>query len=195
MSRKDDPSSAGVKRRSVLRGLATGFAGAVVAPASGSAATAEGSAPRPGGQLRAASDAGLPRLLSEHELPTLVSLCELLVPGSVDADVPDLVDRTTAVAAPEDQKAFMAAIRGFEGEARSAHAARWVDLGREAQMSILHRAANGDRPALQEHLVYLRDTVARAYFATQPGMRKLGWTRRPAWRELPACDHSDDDHR
>ncbi len=124
-----------------------------------------------------------------------MSLCDLLVPGSVDAGVPDLVDRTAAVEAVDYQDAFLGAIRAFEGEARAAHSSRWIDLDEEAQIAILALAVTGARPTLQRHLVHLRDVVATAYFSTEPGMRKLGWTPRSSWRELPTCDHPDDNHR
>ncbi len=193
--RKTRPTSV-VGRRSVLRGLATGLAGAIAAPGGlSSAGMAEASSLSSIEQTPLTTTSTPPSIVPEPERATLVSLCDLLVPGSVDAGVPDLVDRTAAVEAVDYQDAFLGAIRAFEGEARAAHSSRWIDLDEEAQIAILDLAATGARPTLQRHLVHLRDVVATAYFSTEPGMRKLGWTPRSSWRELPACDHPDDNHR
>jgi hypothetical protein len=37
--------------------------------------------------------------------------------------------------------------------------------------------------------------VARAYYATEPGMKELGFTGKMAWSSLPECHHTGDDHR
>jgi hypothetical protein len=48
---------------------------------------------------------------------------------------------------------------------------------------------------LRDHFDRLRDLVARAYYATEPGMKELGYTVRMAWPSLPGCTHPGDDHR
>jgi hypothetical protein len=194
---KNQRSRFGVERRDVLRGLATGLAGVAAVPASlplVAAAVVETDAPASAGQGQAGAASAPPRLLDAHERATLESLSDLLVPGSVDAGVPDLLDRVAAVDAPGAQRGLLNALRAFEGAARSSHAARWTDLDTGAQVAILEQAATGEPPALAASLVRLRDRVAQTYFATEPGMRRLGWTPRSAWRELPTCDHSGDDH-
>lgn len=190
---KKDTSPASVERRTVLRGLATGLAGAVAAPSGLSLTKAAEAAPAQS-QTAVATDATSASLLTEADRETLVSLCDLLVPGSVDAAVPELAERVAAAETAGYQDALLGAIRAFEGEARAAHGARWIDLDRDAQIAILDRATTGAQPMLQRHLVHLRDVVANTYFATEAGMRRLGWTPRTAWRELPACDHPGDDH-
>jgi hypothetical protein len=174
------------ERRNVLRGLATGLAGAVAVPAVAS---------EPPQEARSEGFASTSGLLGEPELATLESLSELLVPGSVAAGVPELLDRVAFVETPKSQRELLDALRAFEGEARLRHARTWTDLDDGARREILERAATSSDTPLYEHFVSLRDRVARALFATEPGMRKLGWTRRSAWRELPVCDHPDDDHR
>ncbi|HAK56750.1 MAG TPA: hypothetical protein DCP38_14880 [Acidobacteria bacterium] len=195
MAKKKTGAASGVPRRSVLRGLATGVAGAVAAPGALSAVgPAEAASPMSSPQANPDAESVPASLLPEHDRATFDSLCDLLVPGSVDAAVPDLVDRVAAVETADYRSALLAAIRAFEGEARATHAARWIDLDRAAQVAVLDRAAAGAGSTLHRHLVHLRDLVANAYFATEPGMRRLGWTPRTAWRELPACEHSGDDH-
>jgi len=48
---------------------------------------------------------------------------------------------------------------------------------------------------LRDHFDRLRDVVARAYYATESGMKELGFTGRMAWPGLPGCTHPGDDHR
>ena len=194
-ARDAEATDGAVKRRTVLRGLATGFAGAVAVPSASSfAAVTETTTPLSPEQAQSVggSDASQPRLLSEQELETLVSLSEHLVPGSAAAGVPDLVDRVAAVDTTEGQRELLTALRAFEGEARTAHASRWVELDESVQVGMLEEAVAGSRPALHDSLVHLRDVVARTFFATEPGMRRLGWTPRLAWRELPGCDPAPD---
>lgn len=189
----EDESTKGVERRTVLRGLATGLAGAVAATnASSLAETATSGTPAQAEPQ--ATDASTSSVLNAHDRETLVSIAELLVPGSAAAGVAELLDRVTAVDTLEAQGALLASLRAFEGEARAGHASRWVELDPAAQRSILDDAVSGSRPDLDDALVHLRDAIARTYFATEPGMRQLGWTPRSAWRELPSCDHSGDDH-
>lgn len=184
-----DGSKPGVARRTVLHGIATGLAGAVAGP---SIASAGGS---PTQSTESADPGPAPRLLNAHDHETLVSLADVLVPGSVAAGVADLLDRVAAVDVPENQRALLAAVRAFEGEARETHGSRWVELTPDVHETMLEEAVSGTRPALSEPLIRLRNAVAEAYFATEPGMRRLGWTPRSAWRELPSCDHQGDDHR
>lgn len=176
-------------RRTVLRGLATGLAGAVAAPITAGPVAQTGSQPA-AAPTASTSSGTLPRLLDEQERASLVRLCELLVPGSVEAGVPELLDQAAAVDAPEGRQEFLKTLRAFEGEARARHAARFVDLEEAQQIAILE----GEGDVLRAALVHLRDAAARTYFATEPGMRKLGWTGRSAWRELPACRHPGDEH-
>lgn len=184
MPRRRNPTTA--ERRGVLRGLATGLAGAVAAPV----ATEASPAPHTQDRARVTATSGL---LDPEERATLESLCGLLVPGSIEARVPELLDRVATVESPDDQRALRNGIRAFEGEARRRHQSRWVDLDAPTQRAILNEAS--DSESLYEAFRHLRNLVARTYFATEPGMRKLGWTPRNAWRELPGCIHPDDDHR
>jgi hypothetical protein len=177
-------------RRDLLRGLATGIAGTVAVPAVAS----EAASMRPQ-EARSGGSGSTSGLLSEPELATLESLSELLVPGSVAAGVPELLDRVAFVETPESQRELLDALRAFEGVARFRHARTWIGLDDDARREILEQAATSKETPVHEHFVSLRDRVAAAFFATEPGMRKLGWTGRSAWRELPVCDPPDDEHR
>ncbi len=211
MNQKPSEPSARIGRRDVLQSLATGLAGAVAAP--GAAAS-----------LHAPQDAGgqpeeFPRLLDDHRLAMLARLADQLVPGSGDAGVAEILDRVMAVEPIEDQRHFLSAVGAFEREARDRHARGWLEIDESQQQEIL-RAASTLAPAqpmprawtkgqpverepegpptpanLRDHFDRLRDLVARAYFATEPGMKELGFKGRMAWPGLPGCTHPGDDHR
>jgi hypothetical protein len=177
-----------VERRDLLKGLAAGLAGSVASPLPATSAAA----PAPPSEQPSAAAAGLPRLLDDHQRRTLASLADLLVPGSVAAGVVDLVDRVAAVDAPTRQRQLLNALARFDSDARAAGAGRWIDLGEPAKLQIL-RQASAATP-VPDHFLSLRTTVANTYYATEPGMKELGWTGRTAWKELPACTHPDPAH-
>jgi hypothetical protein len=149
----------------------------------------------------------------------LSRLADQLVPGSGAAGVADLLDRVMAVESMESQTRFLSALGAFEREARDRHSRGWLEIEESQQQEIL-RAASTLAPAqpmprfwtkgepvdlgppdvpppanLRDHFDRLRDLVARAYYATEPGMRELGFTGRMAWSSLPGCTHPGDDHR
>jgi hypothetical protein len=215
-----DSPPAGVERRTLLRGLASGLAGAVAASTVPSAATA---APPPVAatesvQPSASAATSGPGLLDAHHRHLLEILADAIVPGSVAAGVVGLVDRVAAVDTPGRQRALMNAIGAFEQVARRDHQRPWVELDEPVRLAILQEAATGptDRvppapwtrgqriavgpppappPAtFRDHFEYLRTLVTTAYVATEPGMRELGWTGRTGWPALPTCDHADADH-
>jgi hypothetical protein len=153
------------------------------------------------------------RFLSAHELETLAGIGDQLVPGCVAAGVPALADRVLSVETGEVQRRVRNALGAFEHEARARHAKAWIELSPTEQGAILDAAAKtpsaqfeppawtkgqpvlppGPPPepppaSLQDHLVRLRDFVASLYFATEPGMRELGWEGNLFWDGLPECD-------
>ena len=211
MNQKPSEPSARIGRRDVLQSLATGLAGAVAAP--GAAAS-----------VHTPQDAGgqqpeFPRLLDDHRRAMLARITEQIVPGSGAAGVAEILDRVMAVEPIEDQRQFLSALGAFERESRDRHARGWLEIDESQQQEIL-RAASTLAPAqpiprawtkgqpvepepggppipanLRDHFDRLRDLVARAYYATEPGMKELGFTGRMAWPSLPGCTHPGDDHR
>jgi len=204
-----------MRRREVLQGLASGLAGAVAAPGA-AALTRE---PEHSGQDAGAQQETVPRILDDHGRATLARLAEQLVPGSADAGAVDLLDRVMAVEPMEDQRRFLNALGAFEREARFRHGQGWLDLDERQQSEILGEASTlapalPEKPAwtkgqpvepapagpeppasLRDHFDRLRGIVARAYYATEPGMKELGFTGRMAWTSFPGCAHPEDDHR
>jgi hypothetical protein len=209
-----------LERRTMLRGLASGFAGvavskvpAVAHPTSDAHGYA-GDQPAQG----AAGDPEVPAtLLDEHQRAALASLAEMLVPGATAAGVVPLIDRTAALDSQPRQRLLLNAIGAFEHVARSERGGRWVDLDEPDRLAILQSASTAapavrkppawtrgmpiavptseHAPAtIRDHFTYLRTLVADAYFSTEPGMRELGWTGRTIWTALPGCDHPEADH-
>jgi hypothetical protein len=201
-----------------LRTLAGGIAGTVVssnAPVSGHTPHdlhEQSSVPAQGVASQAVR-----RFLDDHQRETLASVADMLVPGAAAAGVVDLIDRVLAVESTARQREFLNALGALEREAREANSARWLDLDEPARVAILERAASGlesqplpppwtkgepmiftEPPAapatLRDHFTRLRTMVAKAYFATEAGMRELGWIGRTGWTELPACTHANPAH-
>jgi hypothetical protein len=209
-NRKPAESSARIGRRDVLQSLATGLAGAVATPQAG---TLERATQLPAGRE------DLPRLLDDHRRAMLARLAEQIVPGSGSAGVADLLDRVMAVEPREDQTRFLSALGAFDREARDRHARGWLEIDESQQQEILRAASTlppgapqprpwskgqpldpepeGTPPPanLRDHFDRLRDLVARAYYATEPGMKELGWAGRMAWPSPPGCTHPGEDHR
>ncbi len=144
-------------------------------------------------------------------------LAEQLVPGSSAAGVVELLDRVMAVEPAEDQRRFLSALGAFDREARDRYSVGFLEIDDSRQHEIL-RAASTASPArptppawtkgqpvtrepdepppanLRDHFDHLRALVARAYYATEPGMKELDFAGRMAWPNLPGCTHAGDDH-
>ena len=206
-----------IERRSLLKGLAAGLAGAVVVP------DETGAEPHELALLPAVGDGGTQvarapgALLDEHQRRTLDNLANLILPGAVAAGTVDLIDRVASVESSVAQRRLLNAIGRFEQEARSAGAGRWLDLDDAARHEVLTRAskeppaptpppwqkgqpivaaASGPRlPTLRDDLDYLKSLIGNAYASTEAGMKALGWTGQTSWRELPVCTHADPEHK
>ncbi len=209
-----------IERRTLLKGLAAGLAGAVATPGTAAADLSRAVAgPTAGATAQPVSAAALaPRLLDDHQRRTLTSVAGSLVPGAVAAGVVDLIDRVAAVDALPRQRQLLNALGQFDHEARTLHGTRWIDLDESVRLDILRRASQGpeSRPpqpawikgqplvfasteppgpaTLRDHFEYLRTTVATAYYTTEPGMKERGWTGQTAWKELPGCTHPGPEH-
>lgn len=182
-----------------MRGLASGIAGTVAATSAAPSSRAAVAHALVSDQAAALATTGLPRLLDQHQRRTLASLADLLVPGAAAAGAVDMIDRVAAVDTLARQRLLLNAIGAFEHVARTAHGKRWVDLDEPARLDVLREVSAGQvgpRPpaTLRNHFDHLRTLVANAYYATEPGMRELGWAGRTAWRELPGCDHPEGEH-
>ena len=189
----DGPLRSGVfGRRAVLQSLATGVGAAILAtpasahvhqatPGAKPAAPAAGAAARPG---------AAPALvfLDKHAFDTLAVLGEQIVPGSRAAKVPEFLDRLLAVESLETQKRFVQAIGAFEREAREAHGKPWKSLTAAQATAILTRVSDaGTAEGARRAFETIKGGVAETYFATEAGLKELGWNRSVMFASPLAC--------
>jgi len=177
-------------RRAVLQSLASGVGAAVLAsPASahvhqaGARAAAKPAAP-------AARTGAAPALafLDKHAFETLTILGEQIVPGSRAAKVPEFLDRLLAVESTDTQKRFVQSIGEFERQAREAQGKPWKALTAPEATAILTKmseapGSEGTRRAFET----IKGGVAETYFATEAGLKELGWNRSVMFASPIAC--------
>jgi hypothetical protein len=186
----DGPLRAGIfGRRAVLQSLATGVGAAVLAsPAAAhvhQAAAPPAKPASPGARVGAA-----PALvfLDRHAFDTLAILAEQIVPGARAAKVPEFLDRLLAVESIDTQKRVVQSIGAFEREARDAHGKPWKSLSVPQATALLTRmsdapASEGTRRAFE----VVKGIVAETYFASEAGVKELGWNRGVMFASPIAC--------
>ena len=174
-------------RRAVLQSLATGVGAAVLASP---AAAHVHQAAAPAAAKPAARAGAAPALafLDKHAFDTLAILGEQIVPGSRAAKVPEFLDRLLAVESTDTQKRFTQAIGAFERQARDAHGKPWKSLTPAEATAILTKmseapGSEGTRRAFD----FLKGGVAETYFATEAGLKELGWNRSVMFASPIAC--------
>jgi Gluconate 2-dehydrogenase subunit 3 len=204
-------SASGVGRRTVLQtllgGVGAGFALPAVAQAQHPVHQHVGTATAAIAQKKAAAAAYKPVFLDAHQLKTLTSLSEAIVPGSTEAKVAPFLDTLLAVESTQNQKAFLSALGAFDMLAIEKNSKPWVALTAAEQDALLQTAsttAPGMRPGwpgaapaptgkttIGDHFNNLKGWIAGAYFSSEKGARELGWTDNVFHAELPGCTHPD----
>jgi hypothetical protein len=177
-------------RRAVLQSLATGVGAAVLAsPASAhvhQAATSAAAKPA----APAARTAAAPALvfLDKHAFETLTVLGEQIVPGSRAAKVPEFLDRLLAVESTDTQKRFVQSIGEFERQARAAQGKPWKALTAPEATAILTKMSEApDSEGTRRAFETIKGGVAETYFATEAGLKELGWNRSVMFASPIAC--------
>jgi hypothetical protein len=201
-----------VERRSLLKGLAAGVAGSVVASQRAAADPQAAFSPDTRQGSPAAGLPSAPGLLDDHLRRTLASLAEAILPGSVAAGTVEVIDRVAAVDPPAARRRLLNAIGRFDQEARDTAGARWLDLSDMARAStgapgqplapawtkgqpvVVPPAVAPSRTTLRDDLEFLKVTIGNAFATTEAGMKALGWAGRSSWPELPGCTHADPAH-
>jgi Gluconate 2-dehydrogenase subunit 3 len=204
-------SASGVGRRTVLQtllgGVGAGFALPAVAQAQHPVHQHVGTATAAIAQKKAAAAAYKPVFLDAHQLKTLTSLSEAIVPGSTEAKVAPFLDTLLAVESAQNQKAFLSALGAFDMLAIEKNSKPWVALTAAEQDALLQTTsttAPGTRPGwpgaapatsgkttIGDHFNNLKGWIAGAYFSSEKGARELGWTGNVFHTELPGCTHPD----
>jgi len=125
-----------------------------------------------------ASAGSRPEFLDVGQLETLVQLAERIVPGSTGAEVPPFIDQLLAVDTPDNQRAFLNALRALAGP-----------VERLAQASTERPAVAPQPPTLRDHFEHLKGWIVGAYYSSEIGMRELGWTGNVFYAGFPGCPH------
>ena len=200
-------------RRDVLQGLLAGVGASSALPAMAAPhpmqAHAKDHAKLAEANARAKANPGSPEFLDAHQLATLISLAEAIVPGSTAAEVAPFIDRLLAVDTQDNQRQFLNALGGIEGESIARYAHPWRSLTGDQQVALLTlastaapspkdatgTAAGSSAPAalltLRDRFDHLKGWIVGTYYSSEIGMRELGWTGNTFFASFPGCEHPD----
>jgi hypothetical protein len=205
------PDAPGVSRRSALQALAAGIGAGLTTPlvADGHpvhqhlAHAAAATAPADVGPFS-------PAFFDAHQFATLQVLAELIVPGATPTGTPEFLDKLLAVESVETRRRFITALGAMDGAAIDAHRRPFKDLSPAEQTAVLTRASTMEPsrtptywtkgapipvpqpPAgptnLRDHFDHLKGWVAGIYFASEPGLKELGWTGMMFFEKWDGCE-------
>jgi hypothetical protein len=206
----------GMGRREVLQGLMGAAGAGLVLPAIAQDHPVRDHLAHPDRVATADTRASVPGVkpvfLDAHQMETLVSLAERIVPGSTRAKVAPFVDQLLAVDTPDNQREFLGALGWIDGEAQARYNHPWKALT-EAQQTELLTAVSTAEPAVPPHFWVrgeavivppplpkrppttrdrfdeLKGWIAGAYYSSEIGMRELGWTGQTFFSSFPGCEH------
>ncbi|HEU4780290.1 MAG TPA: gluconate 2-dehydrogenase subunit 3 family protein [Steroidobacteraceae bacterium] len=179
-----------VGRRAVLQSLATGVGAAVFASSASAAHVHQAAATAAKPAEPATNTTAGPALLflDRHAFDTLATLGEQIVIGSRAAEVPEFLDRLLAVESTDTQKRFTQALGAFEREAREAHGMPWKALTAAQATALLTKiSGRPDSDATRQAFDDIKGAVAETYFASEAGMKELGWNGSIAFASPIAC--------
>jgi hypothetical protein len=175
----------------MLQSLATGVGAAVLAsPASAQVHQHHAAAPaaKPADPTTETTASSALLFLDRHAFDTLAILGEQIVPGSRASKVPEFLDRLLAVESTHTQKLFTQALGAFEREARAAHGKPWKALAAEQATALLTDMSTQPRSdAKRQAFEGVKVAVAETYFASEAGLKELGWNGSPVFASPMAC--------
>ncbi len=186
----DGPLRTGVfGRRAVLQSLATGVGAAVLAtPAAAHVHQAAAPAAAKPATPAARPVASALVFFDRHAFDTIAVIGEQIVPGSRAAKVPEFLDRLLAVESTDTQKRVVQAIGAFERAAREAHGTSWKALTAPQATAILAKMSEAPATdATRRAFETIKGGVAETYFATEAGLKELGWNRSVMFASPIAC--------
>ena len=211
-------SDAGLSRRAALQALAAGIGASIAVPGLAEAndhpvhkhtAHVAEQAKKPAASAKSA--AYKPVTFDPHQFATVVVLSELIVPGAKASGTPEFLDKLLHVESAETRRRFITALGAMEGAAIKAHRKGFKDLAPAEQVAILTAASTGQPgrqmafwkkgdpiplpegqpgPAtLRDHFDHLKGWVSGIYFASEPGLKELGYTGNVFHEKYPGCEH------
>lgn len=152
-----------------------------------------------------------PKFFDSRQDAIFTALAEDIVPGSVKAHVNRVVDLLLSVSTEEDQQNVKASLAALDGESIHRFGQQYKELSSAQRDEILKLASTGNpsnflnqlNPDLQapkhqgpetlrDHFENLKGWVVGVYYASEPGMRELGWTGQVFFTSLPGCSHPEE---
>ncbi len=177
-------------RRAVLQSLATGVGAAVFASRASAQHehhVAAAAAVPAAAAVNTSADSAL-LFLDRHAFDTLALLSEQIVPGSRAAQVPEFLDRLLSVESTDTQKRFTQALGSFERTAREAHGKPWKALAEPETTALLTKiSTQPDSDPARQAFDGIKGAVAETYYATEVGMKELGWNGGVAFAPPSVC--------
>jgi gluconate 2-dehydrogenase subunit 3-like protein len=163
---------------------------------------------------RASAPGAKPVFLDAHQMETLTSLSERIVPGSTRAKVAPFVDQLLAVDTPDNQRKFLSALGWIDAEAAERYKHPWKALTVVQQTELLTAVSSAEPaapphfwvrgeavivpaplpkrpPTTRDRFDELKGWIAGAYYSSEIGMRELGWTGQTFFASFPGCEHPD----
>lgn len=202
----------GVSRRAALQSLAAGIGVSLASPlvAEGhpvmqhmAHAATQAAAPA------AASGPFTPAFFDAHQYEMVRVLAELIVPGAQASGTPEFLDKLLVVESTDTRRRLITALGAFDGAALRAHKRPFASLTAAEQTALLTEAATqapsrqpvywskGDPipppappPApltLRDHFDHVKGWVAGIHFASEPGLKELGWTGVMFFQSFDGC--------
>jgi hypothetical protein len=163
-----------------------------------------------------AGDNWTPKILDAQQDETLIILSERILPGSGAAQVNRLIDLLLTVETAENRDNFVAAIAALDVQARKrfGRPVKSLNPAEQDELLILSSTMKPARVAhdrdssssdamdrgpvpgatLRDHFENLKGWIVGAYYASETGMRELGWTEETYFDALPECSHLEE-HR
>lgn len=148
-----------------------------------------------------------PEFLNLNQNETVTVLAEQIVPGSTKARVNRVVDLLLKVSDPANQQKFISSLDAVDRESKTRFGQMFIGLTSHQQEELLTISStrqNRSDPAtddpdargpeaplrtLQDHFEYLKGWFVSIYYASEVGMRELGWTEDFYFASFPGCDH------
>jgi hypothetical protein len=213
-------SDAGLSRRAALQTLAAGIGASIAVPGLAEANDhpvhkhlehVAGQAKKPASRA-AAPAAHTSATFDAHQLATVALLSELIVPGAKASGTPEFLDKLLAVESADTRRRFFTALGAMDGAARKAHRKPFKDLAQAEQVALLTEASNAppsrqpaywkkgdpipvpEPPAgpltLRDHFDHIKGWVSGIHFASEAGMKELGYTGNVFHETYAGCAHN-----
>jgi len=129
-----------------------------------------------------------PKCFTAHEYRTLGTLAGLIIPGALEAGVPEFIDLLASNNA-ELAAIYTGGLAWLDRQMEKRHGARFIDATAEQQTSLLDLIAyrKNDSPELGPGIRFfarVRNMVVDAYYTSKVGIEELGYKGNGAMSEF-----------